>query len=442
MRLLLKTSIAVVVGTFLWGSATIFYPMTDSFGSDFTPPKNKATSFHLNNFYSDNEDFAYIEKQINRFMHREHIVGASVAIAKNGELVYAKGFGYADKEARDAVEPYNLFRIASVSKLITAIGIMKLHELGQISLDDKVFGPNGILNDSIYLHYKDKRVEDISVRHLLEHSGGWTTRWGDQMFMPTTIAHNLHKELPINESDIIRFVLAKRLHFTPGESSYYSNLGFMILGQVIEKTSGIDYEKFIQTNVLYPLGIYDMQLGGSHRNERAESEVIYYEPEQTFYVDDYTGNGDQVLRTYGGNDMHTLGAAGGWIASSTDLMKLMLSVDGFNTYPNMLNTKSIKTMTTPSHLGYSPLGWRRITSNSWVRTGTLAGTSALLVRRDDGISYVFLSNTGNWKGPALASDIKRVMERGISKIKEWPNQNLFELDHTWASNKKRPQVIY
>nr|WP_321410471.1 serine hydrolase domain-containing protein [uncultured Carboxylicivirga sp.] len=442
MRLLLKTTIAVVVGASLWGSTALFYPMSDSFGSDFTPPKNKPTSFHLSNFYSDNEDFEYLEKQINRFIHRENIVGASVAIAKDGQLLYAKGFGYADKESHDLVQPYNLFRVASVSKLITAIGVMKLYEAGQLSLDDKVFGVNGILNDTIYLNYKDNRVKDITVRHLLEHSGGWTTRWGDQMFMPTTIAKKLNKPLPINESDIIQFVLDKRLHFTPGQSSYYSNLGFMILGQVIAKVSGLDYEKYIQTNVLYPLGIYDMQIGGSHRNERAESEVIYYEPDLTFFVDDYSGTGEQVLRTYGGNDMHTLGAAGGWIASTTDLMKLMLSVDGFNTFPNILNKESIHIMTTPSKPGYSPLGWRRITTNSWVRTGTLAGTSALLVRRDDGISYVFLTNTGNWKGPALASDITRVMESGIKKIKDWPEYNLFEMDHTWASNRKRPQVIY
>lgn len=442
MRLLLKTSLTVVVGGILWGSTTFFYPMTDSFGSDFTPPKNKLTSFRITNFYSDNDKFDYLEKRINRFLKRENIVGASVAIAKDGDLVYAKGFGYADKEALDNVEPYNLFRIASVSKLVTAIGVMKLYEAGQLTLNDKVFGPEGILNDSIYSNYVDKRIEDITVLHLLEHSGGWTTRWGDQMFMPTIIARKLGKSLPVDESDIIRFVLNKRLHFSPGQSSYYSNLGYMILGQVIAKVSGIDYEKYIQTNVLYPLGIYDMQIGGSHKNERAEVEVNYYEPENTYLVDDYTGTGEQVLRTYGGNDMHTLGAAGGWIASATDLMKLMLSIDGFNTFPDMLNRESIELMIHPTRPGYSPLGWRRIKRNSWVRTGTLAGTSALMVRKDDGISYVFITNTGNWKGPALARDITRVMERGITKVENWPEYNLFDMDNTWVSTRKRPQVIY
>ncbi|WP_439185123.1 serine hydrolase domain-containing protein [Carboxylicivirga taeanensis] len=442
MRLFYKTLAGVGITATLWVSSAMVNPVAESYGSEFSPPGTKATSFHVPSFMSDNEDFSYLEKQVERFMHRELLEGASVAIAKDGKLVYAKGFGYADKEMEIAVEPSHLFRIASVSKLITAAGIMRLKEQGRLTLDDKVFGETGILNDSIYLKYRDKRVEDITVRHLLEHSGGWTTRWGDQMFMPTIVASSLHKALPVSKSDIIRFVLNKRLHFTPGQSAYYSNLGYMILGEVISKVSGIEYEKYIQTNLLYPLGIFDMRIGGSYLHERAELEVKYYEPTPTFYVSDHSGTGEEVLRTYGGNDMQALGAAGGWIASSTDLMKLMLAIDGFSTYPDFLSSESIRLMVDDEINNYGPLGWRRIRSNTWFRTGTLAGTSALMARQDDGIAYVVLFNTGSWKGPALANDIARVMNRGISSIENWPDYNLFQMDNTWASTRKRPQVIY
>ena len=64
---------------------------------------------------------------------------------------------------------------------------MKLVEEEGLNLDAKVFGPDGILNDSIYLNYRDEEVEEITIHHLLNHSGGWTTRWGDQMFMPIVI---------------------------------------------------------------------------------------------------------------------------------------------------------------------------------------------------------------------------------------------------------------
>ena len=63
---------------------------------------------------------------------------------------------------------------------------MKLQEEGKLSLNDKVFGPDGILNDPYFSEPKDKRVYDITVAHLLSHEAGWTQRYGDQMFMPIT----------------------------------------------------------------------------------------------------------------------------------------------------------------------------------------------------------------------------------------------------------------
>jgi len=170
--------------------------------------------------------------------------------------------------------------------------------------------------------------------------------------------------------------------------------------------------------------------------------VKYYEPMPTFYVADYAGGDDEVLRTYGGNDMHSLGAAGGWIASSTDLMKLLLSIDGLDSHPDYLKAESVKSMVDTETNAYGPLGWRRIRNQAWYRTGTLAGTSALKVRQDDGVSYIVLFNTGSWKGPALANDISKMMNRGLSKIVQWPEYDLYEMDNTWASSRKRPHVIF
>ena len=129
-----------------------------------------------------------IDHNVERFLRRNNLAGASLSIAKDGKVVFAKGYGFADKERSISVQPYNLFRIASVSKLVTAVAIMKLVEFDSLSLESKVFGINGILNDSSYLSYKDKKVEQITVRQLLNHSAGWTNRWGDPMFMPNVIS--------------------------------------------------------------------------------------------------------------------------------------------------------------------------------------------------------------------------------------------------------------
>lgn len=399
-------------------------PSIETFGTDFLPPAPETTSLRISGMYSDGTDYSLIDTEMERFMSNWELSGASLALARDGKLVYAKGYGYADSQAGEEVEPYHLFRVASISKLITATGIMKLAEEGLLSLDDRVFGPDGILSQEPYTNYRDKRVEDIEVRHLLNHSGGWTNRWGDPMFMPSVVAKKLGKDLPVSDEDIISFMLDKRLHFKPGGMSSYSNLGYVILGKVIEQVSNQSYEDYIKGSVLLPLGIYDMQLGNSHLDQLNPLEVRYYEPFDSNLTSDYSVAEQMVPRVYGGNDIHTLGAAGGWIASSTDLMKFMLAIDGNPVPADIISPESVKLMTTPIELGYHPYGWRGVQAGERYRTGTLAGTSTLMVNRDDGISYVVLFNSSTWKGPKLANDIRRMMHKGIAKTNEWADFDL------------------
>ncbi len=411
-----------------------FFNSGDSFGGDFIPPAPSVASHRISNAFSDLEKFDVIDKNVKRFMRRNHLAGASVSVVKEGKLVFTKGYGFADKEKSIEVQPYNLFRIASVSKLITAVAIMKLVEDERISLGSHVFGSDGILNDSIFLSYKDNKVEGITVKQLLNHSAGFSNRYGDPMFIPTVIAKKLKVNFPIEKDDIIRFMLTKRLHYPPGTMSSYSNLGYAVLEEIIEKASGMDYELFVKTNVLYPLEIFDMQIGGSYPWERQDIEVKYYEPDDSYLVEDHMGGEQMVPRSYGGNDIKTLGAAGGWIASTTDLLRLVVAIDGFNSPSDILSSNSIHEMSSTELLGGSPLGWRGVKKNYWYRTGTLAGTSALVVRQDDGLSYAIVFNTNSWKGPQFSNDVKYMMDHTLAKVDTWPDYNLFEL-----KNKKKPQ---
>ena len=157
----------------------------------------------ISNKLTDSSQFDLVNKSFEQFVTKWGLTGASIAIAKYVKLIYTRGFGYANKEDKQRMQPYNTMRVASVSKLITATAIMKLVEDGKLTLDDKVFGTNGILNDTIFLKYKDKRVEDITVYNLLNHSAGWRSRWGDHMFIKEVIAKELGKELPISLNDIV-----------------------------------------------------------------------------------------------------------------------------------------------------------------------------------------------------------------------------------------------
>ncbi len=372
--------------------------------------------------------YAYtkIDNSFKNFLRKWQLTGFSVAIAKNGNLLYAKGFGYANKEEQIYTQPYNIYRIASVSKLITATAVMKLVEDDKLSLDTKVFGPSGILNDECFLHYKDSRVEDITVKNLLNHSAGWSTRWGDQMFIKDVIAKSLNKELPVSLQDIVVFALSKKLHFKPGDHSSYSNLGYSILQLVIEHVTNESYEEYVKQNIFKPIGIVNAYIANNFDNQRYEDEVRYYEVPEAEMVKPYDGNDSLVLKSRGGNDIHTLGAAGGWVISSVDLIKFLLAFDTRSNQKGILNQNSILQMV--EHEGnFHPFGWRWVMANGkWWRSGSFPGTSALAVIRNDGFSYVFLSNTSPWSGAKFPYEVDRMMSRVISSLDDWPNINLFE----------------
>lgn len=379
----------------------------------------------LYNQYSEFENMQSFDRSVERFLSKWHIKGASVAVLKNEKLVYAKGYGYADHEAGIKVEPYHTFRIASVSKLITAVAIMNLVEEAKVGLSDKVFGVNGILNDSVYLSFSDKRFNDITIHHLLMHRAGWTTRWGDHMFIPHSIARQMNKELPLKDTDYIEFALSKKLHYTPGKYYSYSNLGYVILGKVIEKASGKTYEAYVQEDILYPLGIYDMQIGNNLFEDKALLEVKYYEQHDALKSYSIYNANKKVKKSYGGNDITALNAAGGWIASSVSLAKLIAAINGKDGIPDILLPESIDLMTKPMHPGDLPLGWKGAYKNTWWRSGTLSGTSAFVYKGSGEYSYVFITNTSTWKGSDFTIEINKMMRRAFSRIKEWPSQDLF-----------------
>ena len=117
-----------------------------------------------------------------------------------------------------------------------------------------------------------------------------------------------------------------------------------------------------------------------------------------------------------------LGAAGGWVASAPELAKLLTLVDGFDAVPDILTKESIKLMT--GDLG-NPLGWKEAAGGFWYRTGSFAGTAAMVHRRPDGMEWVFLTNTSNWQGPEFSNDINHLMRKLLRKVDNWPEKNLF-----------------
>ncbi|WP_343703583.1 serine hydrolase domain-containing protein [Chitinophaga sp.] len=351
-------------------------------------------------------DMPVIDTQITNFMAEYNVPGASIAVTKNGKLVYAKGYGFADTSTLEAVDTASLFRIASLSKFVTAIGIMKLVEDDELELTDKVFGATGLLGDTLGTLPYPAYVGDITVEHLLRHEGGgWGNSSNDPAFAQSTL----------NIDQLIGWAIDNRpLATAPGTNTDYSNLGFMILGRIIEKVSGQAYVDFIQQNVLTPAGVTNMQIGASTLAGRKPNEVRYY------------GQSGQNPYGYASNTFSRLRAAGSWIASAIDLLRIMVHADGFTTVPDMLAPATITTMSTPSTISNYAFGIRiSAVNHNWYHGGSLSGTRTWMVRTYHGYCWTILLNTRNTTA-AFSTALDRLIWPAVnSSSTVWPNQDLF-----------------
>jgi CubicO group peptidase (beta-lactamase class C family) len=362
------------------------------------------------------------------------IPGGQLAITYQGRLVYSRGFGFADESTSTAVCPNSIFRMASLSKQITAITIMHLYEQGRVGLNDLVFGPNGILPEPIYQTILDTRVYNIKVKHLLSHQGGWDRDIsGDPEHNSYAIALAMSVPPPANNETIIQYTLSQQmLDFTPGSSAAYSNLGFNILGEVIEKKTSQDYETYVRDTILAPLGITDMHSAKSLLVNKYPNEVNYYDYPGAPLVPSVFNNNILGPMQYGGSKCHmeVRAAGGGWVASAQDLCKLLCAVDLYPTKPDILLPATINTMVQPVHsyLG-SPyaLGWYiNTTDNNWFHTGLLHGTMTFQCRRNDGINYALLVNSRPNLYSAQYTALNDLVRSIVPLITSWPTFDLFD----------------
>ena len=211
-------------------------------------------------------------------MRKFELPCGALAVAKDGRLVYARAFGTRDLAGKIPATPHDRFRIASSSKPFTAVAIMQLVEAGKLHLDDRAFDilssfapPNG--------RQEDPRLRTITVRNLLEHSAGFDSTKSDPQFDALrTAADALGKPRPATHDDIISYMMGQPLAFDPGSKYLYSNLGYNILGRIVERVTGMKYEAAVSASVLGPAGIARMGIGKSKRKDIFADEVEAWDP--------------------------------------------------------------------------------------------------------------------------------------------------------------------
>ena len=384
----------------------------------------------LTNGMSDFQELSGMDRMIADYLRQWEIKGASLAVMRNDSLLYAKGYGYADEEKGEMMTPRNILRMASVSKLITAAGIMVLQERNRLSLKDTVFGERGILNDSVYTAaITEKSKFNITVEQLLRHKAGFTNSRGDPMFSTQDIIRQFRLGHAPDPETLVRCVLTRPLGYQPGTWQRYSNFGYLLLSMIIEKVSGTDYETFIQENVLHPAGCFDMHMARNYYEEKYPNEVRYYMHAGSQLKEDYSLSGKMVERCYGANDIHGLSGAGAWCGSTAELARFVASIDGKPEVRDIISAESVAAMTEYFDPDTYSLGWNDTKpSGEWTRTGTLGGTSALVKYFPDGECWIMITNTSTWRGPGFTKYTESLFRKCREKYSRLlPAQDLFGL---------------
>ncbi len=168
-------------------------------------------------------------------MHDRGQFSGSVLVAEQNQTIYSKSFGFADRENESPLNERTLFNVGSVSKAFTAIAILQLAENDQLNVVDHVIN-----------HLPDFAYPNITIHHLLIHAGGFEL---DHVSLDSLPENKIASNQEFFE---ILYSLKPPLLFVPGERSEYSNLGYMVLAEIVEKVSGTGFKEYLKKNVFDP----------------------------------------------------------------------------------------------------------------------------------------------------------------------------------------------
>ncbi|WP_281904483.1 serine hydrolase domain-containing protein [Phytohabitans aurantiacus] len=370
---------------------------------------------------------ASFDSTMKDFMQARGVSGGQLAVTYQGRLVLARGYTYSDDTSL-TVQPTSLFRVASLSKTVTAAAVARLAQDGKLSLASPVTSllsltpPDG--------QAADPRLSNVSLLRLLQHTGGWDRAiTPDPLFQDRVISRALGVPMEISGDDIVRYTTGKALDFAPGGRYAYSNYGYLLAGQVIEKVSGMPYASYVQQHLLNPIGITRMKLGWSIAPHTGEVP----------YRSQYTGttvlneSGATVAGPYGAFSMGNQWGNGRWVASAVDMVRWARVFDGAS---SVLDSTSLARVFAQPEIGvsngwYYGLGWnvRPVTTggtgrNTW-HTGSLPGNYSLLVRTYQGMSWAALFNQRDDASGRSYDDIDPALWTASRAVTSWPAHDLF-----------------
>jgi N-acyl-D-amino-acid deacylase len=392
---------------------------------------------------AERPQFAAYDRMMLALMAEHGVPGASLAVARDGKLLLARGYGWADVERREPVQPDSMFRIASLTKPLTAALVLRLAEQGEFGLDDRIVErlPRALLpKKGAFL---DPRLPRATIRHCLQHTAGWDRALvGDPVANPRGIAKDLRIESPPAPRDIVRWQLAQPLQFEPGARHAYSNVGYLVLARIVEEATGKSWSQALDEVVLAPLRMRRTRPAGATLAKRAKGEVRYHDGEGRKAPNLYKpGQGAPVPMPYGGEHVEGFEAHGGLISSAIDLVRFASSFDDPRASP-ILGFESIRQLCAPpaGEVGHDAEGKRLAAyyglgmlvrpfddegrANLW-HSGLIAGTEAFLAHLGNKLNWCVLFNTnGKDKDGWLAGLVDGRLHEATSAVQDWQAEDL------------------
>jgi D-alanyl-D-alanine carboxypeptidase len=285
----------------------------------------------------------------------------SAAVIFQGQVIHTFAAS-SDKSSRPVNVDTN-FRIASISKILTAETVMKLVEQDLLQLDEPIVGR---IADTFGLTVADERARNITIRQLLSHTSGISN------FLKIFFDAGSYDQM-----GMLKEALSVQLASEPGSTFKYGNVSYVLLGKAIELVTGLSYQDATKKLVLTPLGLDSFRLVGTYE----------FGPNDALHA--VSGS-----RTY----MEQLGPAGAWVATATDVAKLLDSLDPQSPSVHVISSESMALMKLPATpVPVGPIwdygfGLRLFVSGEWGHSGSIENVHAMAIHRPDGLSVSVLVN--------------------------------------------------
>jgi len=314
------------------------------------------------------------------------VPGASVVVVQNGQVVVRRAYGMADLERRIAATPETDYRLASVSKQFTAMAIMLLAKEGKLRYDQPIRD---------FLAELPPATQAVTVRHLLNHTSGI---WDYEALIPES------RTAQLDDNDVLSLVASKdTLSTAPGTAYCYSNSGYVLLGMIVARVSGMSFPEFVRTRVFVPLGM---------RSSVAHVEGVDTVPRRAY---GYSPRSGSFVQTDQSVTSATLGD-GGIYSNVDDLVRW----DGALSDATIIDRASLAEATTPPVLPGGPseygFGWfvdRYRGEQRWRHTGETSGfRNAILRFPEKRLSIIILTNRSSGEPQAIA---ERIADRILFK---------------------------